>query len=326
MIGLFYGTRPEYIKLEPLVDEFKAKGVEYKLFQVMQHTSLLDGCKFDELIGITYSTINRLNGIITSILEYDLGTELDYVLVQGDTTTAMGVALNAFNNQIPVIHVEAGLRTYDKANPYPEETNRRILSSLASIHYCPTDMDANQLEAEGFWDDDVVVTGNTVLDTLRDITPSKGKEVLITLHRRENQENLDSWFTAIESLAKKYRKYSFVFPMHPSPAVQEHKDIFDRVTVCDPLPFKEMKERLASCALVITDSGGIQEECSFFKKLCLVCRTKTERPSKGSILCFTPTELINNFNINHELEVTAGCPFGDGYAARKITEDILSRV
>ena len=119
MIGLFYGTRPEYIKLEPLVDEFKTKGVEYKLFQVMQHTSLLDGCKFDELIGITYSPINRLNGIITSILEYDLGTELDYVLVQGDTTTAMGVALNAFNNQIPVIHVEAGLRTYDKANPYP---------------------------------------------------------------------------------------------------------------------------------------------------------------------------------------------------------------
>tara|TARA_R100000951_G_C2652478_1_gene184831 strand:+ start:742 stop:1713 length:972 start_codon:yes stop_codon:yes gene_type:complete len=323
MIGLFYGTRPEYIKLEPLVREFTVKGVEHKVFQVTQHTSLLDGCKFDDSIDIKYDTVNRLNGIVTSILGYDLGTELDYVLVQGDTTTAMAVALNAFNNQIPVIHLEAGLRTYDKQNPYPEEVNRRIISSLASIHYCPTTADEKNLIREGYGDDRLVVTGNTVLDTLRNISPSKGNEVLVTLHRRENQQDLNYWFEAIESLAKNFPEYSFVFPMHPSPAVQKHKNIFKSVTVCDPIPFFEMKERLASCALTITDSGGIQEECSFFKKRCFVCREVTERPSEGGVMCPTPQKLIEEFTKKHNLEVTQDCPFGDGYAAKKITEDIL---
>jgi len=326
MIGLFYGTRPEYIKIAPVVEEFKENAVDYKLFQVMQHTSLLNGCNFDDLIGIEYETTNRLNGIVASILEYDLGTELDYVLVQGDTTTAMAVAMNAFNHQIPVIHLEAGLRTYDKQNPYPEEVNRQIISSLASTHYCPTVRDARNLMREGYGNDKIVITGNTVIDTLRDTTPSDGKEVLITLHRRENQNNLNSWFAAIESLARNFPEYSFVFPMHPSPAVQEHKKVFKNVKVCDPIPFHEMKERLASCALTITDSGGIQEECSFFKKVCFVCREVTERPSECGIMCPTPEKLIEEFTKNHKLEVTEDCPHGDGYAAKKITEDILERI
>jgi UDP-N-acetylglucosamine 2-epimerase (non-hydrolysing) len=322
MIGLFYGTRPEYIKISPLVKEFKEKGVEHTLFQVQQHRTLLEGCDYDSIIPI-FDSGNRLNSITISILLYPLPTNLDRVLVQGDTTTAMAVALNAFNNQIPVIHLEAGLRTYDKENPYPEEVNRRIISSLASTHYCPTVMDANHLKIDGYGSDRVVVTGNTVLDTLRDITPSKGNEVLVTLPRRENQQDLASWFGAIESLAINFPEYSFVFPMHPSPTVQEHKNIFKSVTVCDPIPFDEMKERLAACALTITDSGGIQEECSFFKKVCFVCREVTERPSEGGIMCPTPEKLIEEFTENHKLEVTGDCPFGDGYAATKITEDIL---
>ena len=325
MIGLFYGTRPEYIKISPLIKEFKERGVEHTLFQVQQHRTLLEGCDYDFIIPVSESR-NRLNSITISILLYPLPTNLDRVLVQGDTTTAMAVALNAFNNQIPVIHLEAGLRTYNKENPYPEEVNRRIISSLASTHYCPTVMDANHLFMEGYGSDKVVITGNTVLDTLRDITPSKGNEVLVTLHRRENQQDLVSWFGAIESLAINFPEYSFVFPMHPSPTVQEHKNIFKSVTVCDPIPFDEMKERLAACALTITDSGGIQEECSFFKKVCFVCRKVTERPSEGGILCPTPEKLIEEFTINHNLEVTEDCPFGDGYAAKKITESIFERV
>jgi len=325
MIGLFYGTRPEYIKIAPLVEEFKEKAIDYTLFQVQQHSSLLEGCDYDFVIPI-FSSGNRLNSITISILLYPLPTNLDRVLVQGDTTTAMAVALNAFNNQIPVIHLEAGLRTYDKQNPYPEEVNRRIISSLASIHYCPTITDAKNLMREGYGNDKIVVTGNTVIDTLRDITPSDGKEVLITLHRRENQHNLNSWFVAIEALARNFPEYSFVFPMHPSPAVQEHKKVFKNVKVCDPIPFEEMKERLAACALTITDSGGIQEECSFFKKVCFVCREVTERPSKSGIICPTPEKLIEEFTENHKLKITEECPFGDGYAARKITQDIFERV
>ena len=325
MIGLFYGTRPEYIKISPLVKEFKERGVEHTLFQVQQHRTLLEGCDYDFIIPI-FDSGNRLNSITISILLYPLPKNLDHVLVQGDTTTAMAVALNAFNNQIPVIHLEAGLRTYNKENPYPEEVNRRIISSLASTHYCPTVMDANHLFMEGYGSDKVVITGNTVLDTLRDITPSKGNEVLVTLHRRENQQDLVSWFEAIESLARNFPEYSFVFPMHPSPAVQEHKKVFKNVKVCDPIPFDEMKERLAACALTITDSGGIQEECSFFKKVCFVCREVTERPSDGGIICPTPEKLIEEFIENHKLEVTEDCPHGDGYAAKKITEDILERI
>ncbi len=326
MIGLFYGTRPEYIKLEPLIKEFTSKSIKFKLFQVRQHESLLAGCASDYIVPIEDGTANRLNDILVSVLEYEFPQKLDYILVQGDTTTAMAVALNAFNKEIPVIHLEAGLRTYDKKNPFPEESNRRIISSLASIHYCPTGRDALQLEREGYHQDDILVTGNTVLDSLRDIPISKGNEVLITLHRRENQAHLRSWFVIIEAIAQKYPQLSFVFPMHPSPAVQEHKDIFKNVTVCDPLPFDEMKKRLASCALAITDSGGIQEECSFFKKLCLVCRKVTERPTEWSILCNTPSELADNFDLYYEREITTQCPFGDGYAAKRITEDLLNRV
>ena len=130
----------------------------------------------------------------------------------------------------------------------------------------------------------------------------------------------------IENLASSYPNYSFVFPMHPSPEVQKHKEIFKEVRVCDPFPYDEMKRRISSCAFAITDSGGIQEECSFFNKLCLVCRTVTERPSGTSVLCRNPTELFDNFKNNCMREFNIDCPFGDGYASRKITKDILGRV
>ena len=325
MIGLFYGTRPEYIKLLPLVEEFKKSSVEFVLYQVKQHTDLIDGCDFDIVIDISQKTENRLNSIFISILQYSFES-LDYVLVQGDTSTAAAVAMNAFHQQIPVMHLEAGLRTFDKQNPYPEEVNRRIISSLASIHYCPTGRDAEHLATEGFGSDQIFITGNTVLDSLRDIEPTRGNEVLITLHRRENHDKLEEWFAAIEKLAEKYPQYSFTFPMHPSPAVQKHKDIFSKVDVCDPIPFDDMKRRLASCALVITDSGGIQEECSFFKKVCLVCRKTTERPSDFGLLCLDPEALSLNFDMYHGHEVTSKCPYGDGYAARKITKSILTSV
>ena len=114
--------------------------------------------------------------------------------------------------------------------------------------------------------------------------------------------------------------------MHPNPGTQKHRDIFKKVTVCDPIPFDEMKQLLASCALVITDSGGIQEECSFFKKVCLICRKATERPSKGGMLCKNTTSLVTNFDKYHKLEITSDCEYGDGNAAKKITEDILKRI
>ena len=141
------------------------------------------------------------------------------------------------------------------------------------------------------------------------------------MHRRENLCALEAWFKEIEDLADLYPQYSFVFPAHPNPTIRYAAgEVFKKVKVIDPLPHSEMLERIANCKLVITDSGGIQEECSWFKKLCLVCRTVTERPSQSAVMCRSPHTLKDNFKLNHKRLVTQECPFGDGNASRKITE------
>jgi len=196
MIALFYGTRPEYIKLKPIMESLDKRLIKYKVVQVCQHTDLIKDCKYDEEIKIYNLISNRLNDIICSILSHSevfLGCK--YVLVQGDTTTALAVALSAFNNKVPVIHVEAGMRTYDKNNPYPEEVNRRIISSMASIHYCATSNEKQYLINEGFDEDSIKVTGNTVIDNLKNIKIKKTNKIILTLHRRENHDKIKECFS-----------------------------------------------------------------------------------------------------------------------------------
>jgi len=323
MIGLFYGTRPEYIKLLPLLEALDDRGINYLLYQVTQHTDLIDNCAFDKTIKIGSMEGNRLNNIIMSIMPYRF-ENLDYVLVQGDTTTAAAVAISAFHQRIPVMHLEAGMRTYDKENPYPEEVNRRIISSIATIHYCPTVVEKAFLIREGFFRDDILVTGNTIIDNLRGMESFRTNKVLVTLHRRENHERMGDWFYAIESLAKENPEYKFIFPMHPNPKVQKYRNMLRAVQVCDPLVYDDMKEIIASCAAIITDSGGIQEEASYFKKPCFVCRLTTERPSQGSYLCSTPQKLRSTFSLDKVVRIET--PFGDGNAGEKIAEDIYGRI
>lgn len=320
MIGLVYGTRPEYIKVKPLVDELREKGKKCVVIQVAQHSSLLDGCEYDVLIPVEASTGNRLNDIMLSVLSHKLPSGLEKVVVQGDTTTGVAMAMNAFHNNIDVVHMEAGLRTNDKQNPFPEEVNRRMISALAKTHLCAREIDEDNLYREGFAKDDIHVTGNTVIDNLVGIQPSPGRTVLITLHRRENHEHIAEWFKKIEELANVYPEYDFVFPMHPNPNVQKHKGIFNTVTVIDPIPFADMKERVAACAAVITDSGGLQEECSFFQKRCFVCREVTERPCGSSMLCPTPKDLYRQFSTHHTTPVNEVCDFGNGDSAKIISE------
>jgi UDP-N-acetylglucosamine 2-epimerase (non-hydrolysing) len=327
MILLSYGTRPEYIKLLPLIKEFKKENLQFKLVQIGQHTSLLND-DYDDRIAV-FNKPNRLDSIISSVLAHGehLYKGISTVIVQGDTSSAMAVALGAFHRNILVCHIEAGLRTYDKENPYPEETNRRIISSIASIHFCPTKRDKVHLIVEGFEKDTIVVTGNTAIDNLKNLKPKSGKEVIITMHRRENLGDLNHWFSAIEELAQIYTQYKFVCPAHPNPLVQYHaKEIFKKVRLIQPLEHSEMLERIANCKLVITDSGGIQEECSWFKKLCFVCRLETERPCKSGVICRNSHILKDNFRLNHKRAVTEECPFGDGNAARKITEQIFQDI
>jgi UDP-N-acetylglucosamine 2-epimerase (non-hydrolysing) len=325
MIGLFYGTRPEYIKILPVARALNDRNIEYELVQIRQHTDLIKDCEFDRTFRVYNGDINRLNNIFHTALDMDL-KRYKHVVVQGDTSTATAIALSAFNQGVSVMHVEAGLRTYDKNNPYPEETNRRIISALASVHYCPTDFDEANLLNEGFRDDDIVITGNTVIDNLVGREATKSNTIVVTMHRRENQPHLREWFSQIEALACEHPDYEFIFPMHPSPQVQKHRDIFSKVRVIHPVDHETMLGMIASCHCAITDSGGIQEECSFFRKRCFVCRAVTERPCAGQALCKTPEVLHKKFNSDFKIEFDRPTPFGDGYAGEKIAEDIQRRV
>jgi len=321
MILVSFGTRPEYIKIKPILEEFDKEGIEYRTLCVAQHTTLLNELS-DLKLPVKGHGDNRLDSIVTSVLNNDnIFGDIKYVMVQGDTTAAMSMALAAFHRKIPVIHIEAGLRTFDKDNPYPEESNRKIISAVASYHMCPTKVDKLNLIVEGTKPEHVFVTGNTSIDNLKDIEPSVNNEVIVTHHRRENHNNMETWFRAIDKLAQE-TFYDFVFPMHPNPNVQKYKGVFKSVSVCDPLPFDEMKQRLADCKAVITDSGGIQEECSWFNKVCFVCREVTERKSDSSVMCQTPDELLKNFRKIEQYKVDYPCHFGDGFAAEKIVDAI----
>lgn len=325
MILLVYGTRPEYIKIKPLIDIFDKEGLEYRVLFTGQHADLA-AFQYDWILDIK-DGVNRLDSIVGSIMgqmwECFNFFSPTYVLVQGDTTSVLAVALSAFHHGIKVIHLEAGLRTYDNANPYPEEQNRRLVSQITDIHLCPTELSASNLLNERI-DTKKYVVGNTVLDNL---LPYKDNceytnKVLITMHRRENHYWMAQWFIVIDLLAKLYPEYEFIIPLHPNPNVLKHKHYLENVKVIDPLPYDEMLKLLIKTRLVITDSGGIQEECSFFNKKCLTCRKITERPEaigQSTFMVEAPNKLVEIFNQNiNNYEINYNCPFGDGHSAEKI--------
>jgi len=321
MILICYGTRPEYLKVKPLIDKMKGV-IPFKTLFTGQHDMLLVDSDYSVTIE---NKNNRLDSVIASIMNcMDFEKEnITHVLVQGDTATAYATALSAFHHKIPVIHLEAGMRTYDIENPYPEEFYRQCISKIASIHFTPTNHESNFLVSEKC-DGQIHVVGNTVLDNLVDVSPIDTPSVLITMHRRENYELLPQYFQQIEELATENMDMDFVFPMHPSPDVQKHRHIFKNVTVKEPLTYDDMIGFISSSRIIITDSGGIQEEASFFKKKTIVCRKVTERFAslgKSSVLCPTPDELKGIFyDAKENYIVVDECPFGDGRSSEKIVE------
>lgn len=321
MLLTAYGTRPEYIKLKPLFEKIECR----KLF-TGQHEDIVDNDGTALEIDIVDGN-NRLDGIVQSILNADFIFEgIDQVMVQGDTTSAFAVALAAFHRGIPVIHLEAGLRTFDISCPYPEEFNRTAIDKMSSLLFCATENNKRNLIAEGIKEQNIFVTGNTGLDNLVDINTEYGDTVFCTMHRRENLSSLKTWFTAISTLASKYTELDFVFPLHPNPEIVRaaHKYFSDSVIVLPPQSREKSLEFLSTCRFVITDSGGVQEEASFFKKAAYICRRNTERIEcigNTSILCRTPDELINAFNqFFDDYIFNDKCPYGDGFAADRIVK------
>jgi UDP-N-acetylglucosamine 2-epimerase (non-hydrolysing) len=320
-IIISYGTRPEYIKVKSLIDNLYPV-LHVKTLFTGQHTDLLSDAFANYHIDIANHSGNRLNDIITSILSANyIFSNIDYVLVQGDTTSALAVALSAFNHNIKVIHLEAGLRTYDTSDPYPEELNRQMISRIASVNLCPTNNNALNLIKEKV-SGDVHVTGNTGLDNIDRSGITYQNKVLITLHRRDNHALMAEWFTELERLANMHPDTEFIIPIHPNPNVTKHKSIFKKVKVIDPIPHSDILNIIKECKFMISDSGGLQEEGSFLRKKIIICRKTTERPEvleHYGELCTHPSQLEKIYNkFNNDYIVDKPCPFGDGNAWVKI--------
>ena len=321
MILICFGTRPEWLKIKPLLNK-----VNHKLLFTGQHIDLVNEVNFDYVIT-QEDRGNRLDSIITNCLDgFPNDPTIESVLVQGDTASAFACALAAFNRNIKVIHLEAGLRTYDLSNPYPEEAYRQMISRIAIVHLCPTELAKSRLESEQCLGR-IEVVGNTVLDN---IVQYKNKtiyenKVLVTLHRRENHDIISEWFEEIEKLAKENQDIEFILPLHPNPNVQKHKSILSAVKVVDPLNHSDLIEILRTCLFTITDSGGIQEEATFLNKKSIVCRTVTERPEAVNHLhlCSYPKDLKYIFNsVLQDPIINEPCPYGEGNSSELISKII----
>ena len=358
-----FGTRPEAIKMAPLVKELAAReGLESICCVTAQHREMLDSVlevfdvKPDWDLDImtprqTLSTITSkcLEGMDDAID----ALKPDMILVHGDTSTTFAGALSAFYHQVPVGHVEAGLRTYDKYSPYPEEMNRKLVTAIADLYFCPTESNRENLRREGITEN-VFVTGNTVIDALRTTVredfvfatealnrlPYESKKViLVTCHRRENYGRpMEDIMSALAHIARTHEDVELVYPVHLSPVVQAcaQRLLGDipNVQLTAPLSADEMHNLMARCYLVLTDSGGLQEEAPALGKPVLVLRRETERPEAvaAGTVKLAGVAYDDIVSMAHQLLTDPAAyaamahavnPYGDGNACRRIADAIL---
>ncbi len=358
-VMLVFGTRPEAIKMCPLVNELKTrKGIRTVVCVTAQHRQMLDQVletfqvkpDYDlNLMKDRQTLFDITAGVLEGMRPVLEAERPDVVLVHGDTTTTFATALACFYLQIPVGHVEAGLRTYNLRSPYPEEFNRQGVGVIAQYHFAPTQLAAEHLIREGKDPDTVYVTGNTVIDAMR-VTVKEGythpelewagdgKLILITAHRRENLgEPMHQMFRAIRRVLEEHPECRAVYPIHMNPAVrqaaEEELGGCRQIHIIEPIEVFDCHNFEARCHLCLTDSGGIQEECPSYGKPVLVMRDTTERPEgveAGTLrLVGTDEETIYR-NFRELLEdreaysrMAHACnPYGDGQACRRIA-DIL---
>lgn len=361
-IMMVFGTRPEAIKMCPLINELKTRPDTRVIVCVTgQHRQMLDQVlsafqvkpEYDlsimqekqTLFDVTLNVLNK----IRLVLETE---KPELVLVHGDTTTTFSTALACFYLQIPVGHVEAGLRTYQKYSPYPEEFNRQAVGILATYHFAPTITAMDNLIREGKDPSTIYVTGNTAIDSLKTTVKADYRHelldwckdyrlILLTAHRRENLgEPLHQMFRAIERIVQETKDIKVIYPIHLNPAVRNvaYKIFGDnnRIRLIEPLDVIDFHNLMAKSYLILTDSGGIQEEAPSLGKPVLVMRDTTERPegiAAGTLkLVGTQEEVIYdsiktllNDQEEYDRMSKSSNPYGDGYASRRIADIILQR-
>ena len=357
-----FGTRPEAIKMAPLVRELQSRPrIESICCVTAQHRQMLDSVL--DIFGLTpdydlniMEPRQTLSTITTKCL---LGMEEvldrarpDLVLVHGDTSTTFAGALAAFYHQIRVGHVEAGLRTWDKYSPYPEEMNRRLVGDIADLHFCPTKSNVANLAREDITSG-VFITGNTVIDALKttvvkdyhfatdllnQLDYAHKKIILVTCHRRENYgQPMANIMTALRRVAEAFEDVELVYPVHLSPVVQEAAARYlsghARIHLIEPLDVEEMHNLMARSYLVMTDSGGLQEEAPALGRPVLVLRRETERPeaveagtvkiagTEEETIFRMACELLTDTAAYHEMAHAVN-PYGDGHACRRIADAV----
>jgi UDP-N-acetylglucosamine 2-epimerase (non-hydrolysing) len=362
--AIVFGTRPEAVKMAPVVKELEKRGIDHAVIVTAQHRGMLDQIlevfeihphhdldimKHDQ--DLFYVTAAVLNGIKPVLLK----EKPDVLLVQGDTTTTFAVSLAAYYLKIPVGHVEAGLRTWDKMNPYPEEINRQLTTRLTEYHFAPTEWAGKNLASEGIKPEHIFVTGNTVIDALlmtvdqnyrfddnmlNSIDFKNRRVILLTSHRRENfGEPMKEIFSACKELVEKNPDVELIYPVHPNPnvrkAVNEVLSNVPRVHLIEPMEYRPFVQLMNKSYLILTDSGGVQEEAPSLGKPVLVLRKTTERPEAidaGTAklvgtdrrrIVGTAQKLLSD-PAEYRLMSMRSNPYGDGKAAERIVDILQS--
>lgn len=358
-----FGTRPEAIKMAPLIKELENRdNIDSIVCVTAQHREMLDQVldifninpNYDlnlmksnqTLTSITANVLEELNTVINEV-------KPDIVLVHGDTTTTLSASLAAFYNQCKVGHVEAGLRTYNKYSPYPEEINRQVTGVIADLHFAPTNESKKNLIKEGKCESDIYVTGNTAIDTLKTTVKSNytneiidkignDRIILLTAHRRENLgDTMKNMFLAIKKIVEEFNDVQVVYPVHLNPKVRDVADEIlgdnKKIHLIEPLNVVDFHNFMEKSYIIMTDSGGIQEEAPSLGKPVLVLRDTTERPEgvEAGTLKLVGTNKENIYEATKELltdkEVykamsTASNPYGDGFASKYIVDIIIDRL
>ncbi|WP_195469538.1 UDP-N-acetylglucosamine 2-epimerase (non-hydrolyzing) [Clostridium sp. D43t1_170807_H7] len=359
-----FGTRPEAIKMCPLVKALeKDERIESVVCATAQHREMLDTVleifnvkpQYDlNVMAHGQTIVDVSNKVLTGVDKVIKECNPDIVLVHGDTSTTLNGALAAFYNKKPIGHVEAGLRTGDIYSPFPEEANRKLTGAIATLHFVATNSNKENLERENI-NKNIYLTGNTVIDALlsvvdknhkfddknlNDIDFENKKIVLLTAHRRENWgEPMKDIFAAVRELVTKNDDVNVIFPMHRNPLIRElaaegFKGVEEKIHLIEPLEYVDFANLMAKCYLIMTDSGGIQEEAPALGKPVIVLRTETERPEaveagtvklagiKKDVIFNIADELINDKEAYNKMAHAVN-PYGDGEACARIVEHIV---
>ncbi len=362
-VMVVFGTRPEAIKMCPLVLELKKRSeIETIVCTTGQHKEMLD--QVMEVFHVTENynlsimeekqTLSMITSKVLLGIDEILKTEKpDIMLVHGDTTTSFAASLSAFYHQISVGHVEAGLRTYDLYSPFPEEFNRQAVDIVSDLYFAPTELAKKQLLREGKSDKNIIVTGNTVIDALsttikkeyyhEELEWAKGsKLILFTAHRRENiGQPMQNIFHALCKIVNENKNVKVIYPIHKNPKVREIADEIlgnqERIHMIEPLDVFDFHNFIARSYMVMTDSGGIQEEAPSLGKPVLVLRDTTERPegvaagtlkltgTQEDTIYSIATQLLNNKEMYNKMSIASN-PYGDGHASKRIVEYLLQSI